>query len=430
MDGMTEAEIQTARDAAGTDLKWLLERESISQNVQDRLFCGGVTEPGVFAMMATTEAELKTILKDAFGLQIAEGAAGLQQRMQISRVTVAWTKARTRMQRQSDHAADAEVLNKPKQIPLNEYAAMRRGFEGQFRELEDRQAPSVQYLEALSDRIEKGLLRPEALSEVTDYTQGETTEVVSQFDAATGVFKTSRPLAKREMPKDMEELRERLRLMSTAWLTLALHMPGNPTMKGLSREDFNDHVDYLAGERVLRYGLRTESVQKPLPPNWPLLLSYEKELRREALRLCQKGHTLSTALKAAREDNAHRNRYFLEQLFGGASTAGRAKAPPAVPKAGQVAPAKRAAEAGEQPPAKKTQAQKRNERRRAANQAAIANAAGANAAPGPAAAPDAGKGPCWDFNKQTGCTRGNKCRFQHVCTKCGKRGHGATSCRS
>ena len=101
------------------------------------------------------------------------------------------------------------------------------------------------------------------------------------------------------------------------------------------------------------------------------------------------------------------------------------------PKATQAAPAKRAAEAGEQPPAKKSQAQKRNERRKAQLRAAIEGAVGAPAAPAPAAAPAAsGKAPCWDFNKQTGCTRGKKCRFQHVCTKCGGRGHGATSCRS
>ena len=290
------------------------------------------------------------------------------------------------------------------------------------KELEDRQAPSVQYLEALSDRLERGLLRPEALSEVTDFTQSETTEVLSTFDPATGQFKSSKPLVKRDMPRDMEQLRERVKLMGTAWLMLHLHMPGNATLRGLCRDDFVDHIDYLAGERVYQYGIRAEAERKPLPPNWPLLLAYEKEIRREALRLCMRGQSLAAALKAAREDNAHRNRRFLEQLFG-AAAAGRRPPPaaPTVPKrAADPAPAK---VGGDGLTKNQRKAAKKRER------AAAGNAAAGPPAKAPKPEDNAEVKHCWAFQRKKGCPNRN-CKFSHSCAKCGRAGHGTADCRS
>ena len=55
-------------------------REAFSEDVQNKLYCGGVASAGIFAMLATTESEFKDILRDAFFIDVPAGPAGFQMR--------------------------------------------------------------------------------------------------------------------------------------------------------------------------------------------------------------------------------------------------------------------------------------------------------------------------------------------------------------
>ena len=69
---------------AGTDLKFLLDRENVDSGFQDRLFTAGVTSVKQFGALVKDHDELKTV----FDAEFTIGGTGLAKRVAISRIIV------------------------------------------------------------------------------------------------------------------------------------------------------------------------------------------------------------------------------------------------------------------------------------------------------------------------------------------------------
>eukprot|EP00972_Heterocapsa_arctica_P080783 11903549-Heterocapsa_arctica.AAC.1 len=85
--------------------------------------------------------------------------------------------------------------------------------------------------------------------------------------------------------------------MGFVWLYAKLRHPGRAILFTASTQLFADYADYLLGEEV--FGLRSRDPQGHVvtSPSWALVLSYEREIRREVARKLQDGHDLEMAFR-------------------------------------------------------------------------------------------------------------------------------------
>ncbi len=73
---------------------------------------------------------------------------------------------------------------------------------------------------------------------------------------------------------------------------------------------FNEYLEYLLGEFVLKLTARGASGAAISAPSWALLLSYEHAMRKKAFTSIRKGLTFKEALRAAMEGPVTKERYF------------------------------------------------------------------------------------------------------------------------
>ena len=89
----------------------------------------------------------------------------------------------------------------------------------------------------------------------------------------------------------------------------------NRIVQGLDPMLFTHYADYLLGEFVLGLVSRGPDGVAVAGPSWPLVLSYEYEIRAHACRLiCEEGLTLEAALRKSWADTTLRDLYFLTPL--------------------------------------------------------------------------------------------------------------------
>ena len=105
-----------------------------------------------------------------FGL---DPAAGLVDRVKISRVMVAWETAKCRAAKSIEIDQEREMRGEPKVIMTSDYQGMKDTFENRFWELEDGKTPSKHYLEKKLEGVEKNEPRAEPLSEVLTVNEDE-----------------------------------------------------------------------------------------------------------------------------------------------------------------------------------------------------------------------------------------------------------------
>jgi len=125
-------EVAAARASAGSDLKFLLDREMVDSNFQDQLLGAGVNSVKQFAALVKDRDELMTVLDSEFTIP----GEGLVKRVAMSRIVVAWETARARASKAAEAEADCEVMMTPKQVRPNDFRAMKETYESTWLLLE------------------------------------------------------------------------------------------------------------------------------------------------------------------------------------------------------------------------------------------------------------------------------------------------------
>ena len=84
-------------------------------------------------------------------------------------------------------------------------------------------------------------------------------------------------------------------------------------LKGIEKQDFIDHTDFILGPKV--YTLTTKAstgASGPVNPPWSIVLDYEFQIREKAFELVrEQGKSFKDALELARTDGEVRNLHFL-----------------------------------------------------------------------------------------------------------------------
>ena len=393
------AETLAAREAAGADLKFLMSRENVGQDFQDQLYVAGITSVKQFAALVKDAEELKKVIDEEFKVE----GTGLARRVAISRIVVAWEAARARSSRVAELDAEYEAQNVPKRVGSNDFLSMKEAFEEKWWPLTAKKTPAKVYIERIAAGVEKGELRAEPLSEVVHYHEGDVDVLKAIWDPS-GSIKAVKTTPTCALPRDPEELRARVTLLGTAWQMVAFQQAGNQKIAGLNPQLWQEYLEYLLGDYVYKLFAKDEFGRTVGGPSWSLILSYEHEIRREAVRATEKGKPYHQTLRAAWEDPVLKERFFTTPMALAPSRKRPLTEEPSGPGSEREGGPPRGKGKGKPKKGAKGDGKPTGKPK-----------------PGDCSArtPD-GKLICYGFNDpSTNCDR-KKCRFLHVCGRCFK----------
>ena len=307
---MNDEQKLAALKKAESDLKYMLDKEDVEEDIQCKFFHIGITGVRHFAAFASTIDEFKAALKEGFGL---DPGGGFADRVRVAKLVVSWEAAKARSSKAAEIAAENDAREIPKPLPTTEFIAMREAFEKLYGSIADEKMPARSYLEKLLDHVEKNDLGAESLEDVLSQQDDKQDNLQPLWDTS-GHLKAVKISKQVPLPTNTEELRDRFELMSTAWIMVACKHTHRAYFKGLTEKAFTNFVKYILGPYV--YGLKAEDDRGNVvaTPPWRLVLAYEKAMRVEAMKLIRSGHTLAVALELAAKDTSLKDRFFITPM--------------------------------------------------------------------------------------------------------------------
>ena len=308
---LTDEQKRTALAGASADFLFMMGKQDITDDNQAIICHLGVNTVEKFANIATDRADLVNFLRDHVGL---DATAALASRVQVASIVCAWRNANTRVEKTAEIEAEAGTKEFTKPIVNSEWMAMRSGLERIEGRVEDKALPSKEYLEKKLQEIEAGDYRAESLTEVVSKDEVDPDALHPQWDIK-GTLTIRRGASKVEEPQTPEALRRRLTVMQHAFQMVSLRHTNRPELQGDYVKAFAEFKDYLLEEYV--YGLNSQDEQgrTVATPPWALILSYERAVRKEAMkRTNADGIPIPVALKQAWKDPTIKERHFVTPL--------------------------------------------------------------------------------------------------------------------
>ena len=403
---------------ASAELKFLMAREGVPEETQQKLYTAGVRTVKQFASLVKDADGMRDLALRSFGLE----GQDLETKVKVSCLICAFNAAKARATEMDRLDAENEVRSLPKVVPANDFFAMKSAFVTKHWALDKSRTPGKSYVEKKLEGLEKNEFRAEKLSEVVSYQEDDGGELRPVWDRS-GALTSMKTQSSVPLPVDSEQLRLRISIMGAAWVFTSFQQTGNKILANLDPTIFDTYVNYLLGEHV--WGLTAKGADGSTfgGPSWALLLSYEHEIRSHAYEEAIKGTPLASALRMAWKDETIKGRYFatplaLQHTKRLLDPAARLP-PPKFQRQGSAAA--HAAQDWARPDAGGAPRGKGRGKGKAKGKPR------AGAPPNCASQTPEGKKICYDFNG-SGCDRGDKCRFAHVCGVCFKKGKPMGSC--
>ena len=264
-----------------SDLVYIWEDSGISLAHQYELGQGYRTVRK-FAALADGKAEARAAFAANLGLDPAGGAV---PQAALAGLITAWQIANETNEKDVQNRAEAKNLGVPRPLTFTDRNALYNAFERVHGRVEDKEAPSADYLSQKMEEIEQGELLASNLDEVGSKEDSLTIAIQSSVDTS-GRLRITRERKKSKLPTNSEELRIKLKLEGTMLIMLGSKFRNREWFRDLEPNDFTRYVDWLLGEKV--YSLQIPKAQaegtQPLHPPWTVLLRFEQQVRKEAYK--------------------------------------------------------------------------------------------------------------------------------------------------
>jgi len=194
--------------------------------------------------------------------------------------------------------------------------SLRRAYEKVRGELRDEDAPGKGYLELKVEEFHDGELSAEHLSEVTTVSEERKAPAAGgsvdlRWDNVLQLRTGRHTVA---VPRTPEEFRHRVRVMRTLWAFLKLKGVAPQMLSAYDGTIWDEYVEHVLGPQG--WSLRTldEGGSSVAGPSWRGVLTWEHELRKDAVKRLNQGAGFSEAIRAALKDPEVRMRYFLQPM--------------------------------------------------------------------------------------------------------------------
>lgn len=196
---------------------------------------------------------------------------------------------------------------------------MKAAFVAAHGAIEESVEPSDDYLGAKMEEQESHEPSASPLSEVTGKKTCKPMGIQTSVDS-NGVVRIVKQKQHGHLPQGTEELRTVLHVEGNTWCYLAGKYRNKPMMQGVTPALWLDFANYLLGEKCYLMKAPTSSSSSTedrtaLRPPWSIMLTYEHELRKEAIkRAFQDGRPLSLTLPEVCKDAQLKEQYFTSPI--------------------------------------------------------------------------------------------------------------------
>ena len=244
-----------------------------------------------FSAYEDDRAGLRKALEADFALKPDD----LEKRAAIASVISAWEAAGQLNLKETELKAEARILGVTKPLTQTDRAAMRHAFEASHGKLEEQFEPSEDYLAAKMDEVETHEPVASPLSEVTSRKTAKTQGLQTSLDAS-GQIRVVKSRQKGSLPQGTEELRTVLRVEANLWCMLAAQYRNKEFLRGMEPGCWADYVGFLLGEKCYLMKVPTpsgkgqSSEHVSLKPPWSVMIAFEHELRKEAIKRAVTGN--------------------------------------------------------------------------------------------------------------------------------------------
>jgi len=296
------------------DLAYLFDELQISEQVQANISEREIRKLGVFAKVEATEESFREWLKADLGLDPQHSPG---DRVLVAKLAEAWEAARQRATTTRKLDAEARVTGHSREMLKGTHLALRRACARAHGVVEDRRCPGRAYLESRLEQLDDGELEAEPLSKVTtvalEQESVSTQPGVGVDVRKDGVLHVVKGKRTAPLPQGPEQFRAVMRVMALHWEMVHLKGAGRSVLKDYSTTAFEKHVEYILGDECLLIAEANPTMS--CTPSWDLLMKYELELRKLAIRKVNEGGaTLVEGLAFARSSVEHRTSYFITPL--------------------------------------------------------------------------------------------------------------------
>lgn len=307
--GSPEA-IQAALLLLRPDLLGLLSAKDVEAPTQARLALAKIKSVAKLAVLADTRQDLRTFCKDTL---LLDPATDPRARVEVASVVEAWEAAQARLSSRSAAEAEATVNNVAKALPKTELGEIRNKFELTFEKLEDKVSPAAASLETLFEQVDQGEFKFMMLKEFASREDVEQ-EAWGAITLSGANLRIKRGGVDTGAPMLPEELRTKIKLVGNHFIFAKIRYPTRRELQDIGPGTFIRFVDYLLGEQVWGLEAKDEADRTVSKPSWKLLLSYQFQLLKAALRLVNDGAKLGDSLEKAAKDINLKERYFLTPM--------------------------------------------------------------------------------------------------------------------
>ena len=208
------------------------------------------------------------------------------------------------------------MLGIPRPVAQTDRSAMKTSFESPFGALEDSLEPSDEYLAAKIEEIESREPCASPLSEVTSKRNAKTMGIQTTVDHS-GAVRVVRSKQKGSLPQGTEELRTVLRIEVNTWCFLAAKFRNREFLRNMRPSCREEFTNFLLGDRCylmkIHGGKGAEAT--PLRSPWHILISFEFELRKEAVKRALKDNEpIAETLQEVCKDPELKERFFTSPI--------------------------------------------------------------------------------------------------------------------
>ena len=294
-----------------SELLFVLTSSQVPLYVQAKVASLGVTDLVVLAKVADTAAMFREFCTD--DLTIAPVGAG---KVLTSRLIGAWEAAELRGIKRKHEEAEQRVGDQPRRLQKPVHTNLLRAFKQVYPKVSEDEVPSKLYIETKLEEIEDDDLVAELLSCVLVKEEGDDGEFGMELRPNGTFCMRKKGKTSSAAPKTSEELRTKYEVMANAWCMVKIKMPDLKVLKDFDRDILvNEFTKWILGKDVMRWPVKNAAGEVAFHPPWSLVLSFELEVRKQAMKLVNEtGLSLQAGLQAAMKDHMLYQRYFLNCL--------------------------------------------------------------------------------------------------------------------
>ena len=182
--------------------------------------------------------------------------------------------------------------------------------------MEDSLEPSDEYLASKLEEIELREPCASPLSEVTSKRSAKTMGIQTTVDHS-GAVRIVRSMQKGSLPQGTEELGTILKIEGNTWRFLSAKFRNREILRNMRPSCWEEYTNFLLGERcdLMKIHGGKGADASPLRPPWHILLSFEFELRKEAIkRALKENKPITQTLQDVCKDPELKERFFTSPI--------------------------------------------------------------------------------------------------------------------